>query len=41
MKPSSVLILALSADAFAYGSQQVISSLNLAGSSYQCDNGKY
>ncbi|OWY46760.1 WSC-like protein [Alternaria alternata] len=39
MKTSSILILGLATNTFAFAPQQVLSSLGLAGSSYQCDNG--
>ncbi|RYN19463.1 hypothetical protein AA0113_g11423 [Alternaria arborescens] len=39
MKTSSILILGLAANTFAFAPQQVLSSLGLSGSSYQCDNG--
>ncbi|CAN9080318.1 unnamed protein product [Alternaria alternata] len=39
MRSSSILVLGLAANTFAYAPQQVLSSLGLSGSSYQCDNG--
>ena len=41
MKTSSILVLGLAANTFAFAPQQVLSSLGLSGSSYQCDNGMY
>ncbi|CAN9174240.1 unnamed protein product [Alternaria alternata] len=39
MKTSSILILGLATNTFAFAPQQVLSSLGLARNSYQCDNG--
>ncbi|KNG51227.1 wsc domain-containing protein [Stemphylium lycopersici] len=39
MRPSGILVLAFAANAFALGTQQVLSSLNLPTSSYECKNG--
>jgi hypothetical protein len=41
MKTSSILILGLATNALAFNPQQVLSALDLSGSSYQCDNGMY
>ncbi|RYO17114.1 hypothetical protein AA0111_g11110 [Alternaria arborescens] len=39
MRSSSILVLGLAANTLAYAPQQVLSSLDLSGSSYECDNG--
>jgi hypothetical protein len=41
MRTSSIFILGLATNALAFNPQQVLSALDLPGSSYQCDNGVY